>query len=164
MTANEIIAKLGLEELDHEGGYFRRVFTSTASVSPGGVVRPAGTVIFFLVTPDGFSALHKLEQPEFYTFMGGDRLELTLLDPEDGTGKTVLFGPITDPDTVPVYEIDAGLWQGSALAKGAKHGWALISCTMSPGFEWSEFELGERAELQKGFPEYAKRIEALTRV
>ena len=164
MTAEEIIERLGLEELDHEGGFFKRIFTSQASVCPGGVERPAGTSIVFLVTPEDFSALHRLKQVEFYTHIGGDILELNLLDPGSGTATQVLLGPISELNTVPFYEVSADLWQGSRLGEGAEQNWALVSCTMSPGFEWSEFELGDRAQLKRRFPESSEIIEALTRI
>ncbi|MGB0371669.1 MAG: cupin domain-containing protein [Opitutales bacterium] len=163
MTAEEVVKKLGLEPLEHEGGFFSRVFTSAQSVEAVGAERPAGTVIFFLVTPNDFSALHLLGLTEFYTHLAGDLLELTILDPAQSTEKTLKLGPITNPDAVLSFCVPPGVWQGSRLGESREHGWALVSCTLAPGFHWSDFELGERAKLQAAFPDSAEIIEHLTR-
>jgi predicted cupin superfamily sugar epimerase len=58
--------------------------------------------------------------------------------------------------------VERGVWQGSLLEQGGR--WALLGCTVSPGFEFEDYETGERAELSAGWPEFAVEIAALTRV
>ena len=62
----------------------------------------------------------------------------------------------------PQVVVERGVWQGSRLVAGGK--WALLGCTVSPGFEFEDYEMGVREELSAGWPEFAREIAALTRV
>ena len=115
MTSQDVIEKLGLEPLEHEGGFFSRVFSSETEVSFAGTNRPAATIIYFLVTPEDFSALHILRLPEFYSHIAGDALGLTILDPADRSAKTVRLGPISDWQSQPYYLVPENVWQGLRL-------------------------------------------------
>jgi uncharacterized protein len=157
--ARDLIQALGLCPLPHEGGYFRRTWTGPAG--PDG--RPTGTAILFLVTAEGFSALHRLKTDEIWFHHGGDPAELTFLGPEPGAGRTLLVGPPSAPGASVHAVAAGGAWQGARLAPGHVHGWALFSCTMAPGWVDDEFELGNRATLEALFPRFAANIRALTR-
>lgn len=163
MTASEVIERLGLEPLPHEGGFFRRVFESDERIVFGGVERPAATMIYFLVTPEDFSALHLLRLPELYTHIAGDCLKMGLLDPRDGSETTVKIGPLTVPGAVPFFEVAEGVWQGSRLDSGGTHGWALVTCTLGPGFDWSDCTIGAEADLLRAFPRSKVLVQSLTR-
>ena len=60
----------------------------------------------------------------------------------------------------------AGSWQGARLAGGphlpAQYAWALVSCVVTPGFDFADFEMGERDALLAGFPQHAELIGELT--
>jgi len=58
--------------------------------------------------------------------------------------------------------VGRGVWQGSRLAVGGA--WALLGCTVSPGFEFADYEAGERKRLCEEWPEFAEMIEGLTRI
>lgn len=160
-TAAEIIALLQLAPLPDEGGFFRQTYVSARALSGG---RAAGTAIYFLITPGGFSALHALRTEEVWHFYAGDPVEHLILDPLSHTGAKTLLGPDLWRGQRPQLVVPAGAWQGARLADGpGAHGWALLGCTMSPGWDAAEFTLGERAALLARFPDWATDILALTR-
>ena len=159
--AAELISRLGLEPLPGEGGFFRSTWTCRDR-DPNG--RPLGSAILFLITPDGFSALHRLRTDELWFHHAGDPAELALLDPRTGTSETALLGPdVTGPHR-PFVLAPAGVWQGARIAPGpAGRGWSLFSCTLSPAWDEREFELGESGPLCRQFPSQARIIRELTR-
>jgi predicted cupin superfamily sugar epimerase len=159
-TAAGIIASLQLEPLPHEGGFFRRTYTSAAQLADG---RPVGTAIYFLITPEGFSALHSLVTDEIWHFYAGDPVEHLMLDPNThkDSGIRTRLGADFAQGQRPQLTVPGGVWQGARLAPGGA--WALLGCTMSPGWDAREFVLGEREALTKQFPSLAGDIRALTR-
>lgn len=157
-TVAEIIAALQLEPLPREGGFFRRTYTSAATLADG---RPMGTAIYFLITPEGFSALHLLKTDEVWHFHAGDPVGHVTLDPIRGAGSKTTLGSDLARGQRPQLIVPGGSWQGARLAPGGA--WALLGCTMSPGWDACEFTLGERLALTARFPEWAADIRELTR-
>lgn len=151
-AAREIVAALRLEPLPGEGGYFRSTFRSTT-----------GSTIYFLITPEEFSALHRLKQDEVWHFYGGDLAEHVQIDPRDGTVRVARMGPAILAGDEPQVAVPAGAWQGARIAAGGRHGYALFGCTVSPPWDERGFELGERAALLRAFPAAAAWIANLTR-
>lgn len=88
-TAQEVIRRLNLAPLPTEGGWFRR--TAESELRVPGSDRRACSAIYFLVTPEGFSALHRVDAVESWCFHAGDPLELLVL-PEGGAGRLVTLG------------------------------------------------------------------------
>lgn len=155
--AERIIARLNLAPLPVEGGYYRRTWQSPELRADG---RPDGSQIWYLLTAESFSALHRLDAPERWEFQAGDPIELAQLDPRDGSVRVQTLGPGTHRQlTVPT-----GVWQGARLA-ACPHprGWALLICTMRPAWSEQGFEAGRRGELTAVFPAAAALIAALTR-
>ena len=164
ITAAGMIAELGLAPLPNEGGFFRRTWTSATLLGNG---RAAGSAILFLVTPDGFSALHRLETDELWHFLGGDPVEHLQLDARDRSVRLTRFGSGAASAQLVVR---GGAWQGARLSPEAapadgeaRRGWALFGCTLVPAWDEKEFTLGRRGELVRLFPGQAERIVALTR-
>lgn len=158
-NAAEIIALLRLEPLPNEGGFFRRTYTSTAVLTDG---RPAGTAIHFLITPDGFSALHTLLTDEVWHFHAGDPVEhLMLNSAANGGGTRTILGTDLARGQHPQLVVPGGVWQGARLVPDGA--WALLGCTMSPGWDEDEFTLGSHDDLTRRFPEWAGDIRLLTR-
>jgi predicted cupin superfamily sugar epimerase len=157
--AAAVIARLGLEPLPTEGGFFRRTWTGPATAADG---RPTGTVIYFLMTPDsdGFSALHRLTTDEVWFWHAGDAVDHVQLG---SAARITRLGGDFIAGEVPQLVVAAGAWQGARLASGGSRGWALFSCTMAPGWADGEVEFGARAALQREFPDAAAWIETLTR-
>ena len=182
-TAAELAATLGLEP-HPEGGFFRETYRAAQAVTTPRGERAASTAILFLVTAEAISHLHRIESDELWVFQGGLPLELVTLAP-DGALETGLLGDPADsgrlsaagPDQgrptgeattawLPQALVPAGSWQGARLAGGphlpASRAWALVSCIVSPGFEYEDFELGERKALQAAYPAHAEVIAAFT--
>lgn len=157
-TAEEVARLLDLAPLEPEGGYFRR--TAEAAERLPGSERRAYSVIYFLVTPSGFSAMHRLESDETWCFHCGDGLESLRLT-SDGAGKIVKLGLDLAAGETPQDVVSAGIWQGTRLKPGGR--WALVSCVVAPEFRWSDFTLGERRDLAAKYPDFAQEIPALTR-
>lgn len=165
-TAKQIQELLKLRPLPVEGGYFAETYRSKVALAqqslPSGYPgeRVLSTAIYYMLTPDTFSAIHRLKGDEVYHFYLGDPAEMLILKP-DGTGETVLIGPDIASGMRLQHVVPAGAWQGSRLAPGGK--FALMGTTMSPGFDPADFEIGRRDELSTRYPDYAARVAILTR-
>lgn len=149
LTAQDVIRLLDLAPLPGEGGYFRETYRS-----------PHSTAIYYLLTPDTFSALHRLKGDEVFHFHLGDPAEMLQLRP-DGTGVRVTIGTDIAGGMHPQVLVHGGTWQGSRLLPGGT--FALMGTTMAPGFDPRDFELGDRAALLARYAEHADLIRALTR-
>lgn len=170
LSVEAIIERLGLEPLDQEGGYFRQTWRSASRV-PDEILgfadsageHAAGTAIYFLITRDQFSAMHRLKADEIWLHHLGDPLEMLMLHP-DGGGILTCIGSDLSQGQRPQHLCPANSWQGTRIAPGQDRlGYALTSCIVVPGFEWSDFELGDRSNLIRQYPEFAQTIRALTR-
>lgn len=159
-TAAEVVAALGLEPLDQEGGFFRRTVEAGYYVRREELALRAYSVIYALFTPDAFSAMHLLTTDEVWCWHAGDTLESLRLHP-DGRGEWVRLGLDLPAGDQPQDVIAAGVWQGTRLAEGGR--WALVSCVMAPEFRWEDFTLGERTSLSATYPDWADGIAQLTR-
>jgi uncharacterized protein len=152
-AARQLITALRLEPLPSEGGFFRSTWRSESA-----------SAIFYLMTAEQFSALHRLAQDEMWHFYAGDRVEHVQLDPREGAAIVSRLGPDVTTNELPQLLIPAGIWQGARIAPGsAQEGWALLGCTVSPPWDDRDFELGARDALLARYPAEAAWIHALTR-
>ncbi len=158
--AAQVIAQLGLAPLPHEGGFFRRTWTGPTDARSG---RPSGTAIYFLATGADFSALHRMPTDEVWLYQAGDPMEHVSLDPATGGPRVARIGAEVLAGEVPQLVVPGGTWQGGRALPAGRHGWSLVGCTMAPGWDDAEFELGERARLRREFPHAGEWIDALTR-
>ncbi len=149
-----------------EGGYFAETYRSTETVAhahlPARYVgnRSFSTAIYFLVKGGQFSSLHRIESDELWHFHTGTRLTVYCIDSQ-GILQTIHLG--SDPDQGEVFQavVPAGCWFGSVVDDSS--GFALVGCTVAPGFDFAGFELAERDELTALFPQHQAAIEMLTR-
>ena len=167
LTAETIIEQLGLETHPMEGGYFREIYRSSEPLrsdqlpSRYGADRSLSTAIYYLLTPSTFSELHRLQSDEIFHFYLGDPVEqLHLL--ADGRGRIHRLGSDLATGEVPQLVVPRGVWQGSRLAPGGENGFALLGTTVAPGFDYADYERGDRSELAASYPNFAELIEALT--
>jgi len=169
LTVQEIIQTLDLHPHPIEGGYFREIYRSHAVIPVGAglagyassAARSLATSIYYLLTPDTFSELHRLPTEElFHLYLGGP-LQMLQLHP-DGTGKEWTLGVDLSAGQRPQLVVPAGVWQGSWLQPGIE--FALLGATMSPGFDYEDYERGRRDELVARYPAFAERIRRLTRI
>jgi predicted cupin superfamily sugar epimerase len=169
LTADEVIAHLGLVPLPAEGGYYRETYRASEALAPGALparyptTRALGSAIYYLLRDEDFSALHRLRTDEVYHFYLGHPVELLLLLP-DGRDELVHLGTDLAVGQRPQVVVPRGVWQGSRLiAPAAAGAYALMGTTMAPGYDLADFELGEREPLQARYPGRAELIAALTR-
>jgi len=160
MNASEILKLLKLEKHPKEGGYFRETYRSRAAHHPAGYPseRSISTAIYYLLTPDTFSAMHRLASDEIFHHYLGGAVEMLMLHPS-GQSEVVRIGSDLAAGESPQVVVPAGTWQGSRLLAGE---FALLGCTVAPGFDYSDYEHGGRDALLKAFPQHADRIRALT--
>jgi uncharacterized protein len=167
MTAEDVKKLLGLRPHPREGGWYVRTYEAAELVAAEAFgdgryagPRRTGTAIFYLLEPDTFSEMHRLRSDEVFHFYAGDVVEMLQLK-EGGSGEMVLIGNDLLRGQKPQVVVERGVWQGSRLVEGGQ--WALLGCTVSPGFEFEDYEPGERTELTSGWPKFAAQIAALTR-
>jgi hypothetical protein len=167
MTAEEVKKLLGLAPHPREGGWYVRTYEASELVSAGAFAdgryagaRRTGTAIYYLLEPDTFSEMHRLKSDEVFHFYAGDAVEMLQLK-EGEDGKIVVIGNDLLGGQRPQVVVDRGVWQGSRLVEGGR--WALLGCTVSPGFEFEDYDTGLREQLCAGWPEFAGEIRALTR-
>lgn len=164
-TAREIITRLGLVPLTIEGGYFRETYRAPLKLAAGalpaeyGSDRNVSTCIYYLLTPDTFSAIHRVKSDEVFHFYAGEAVEMLQLGP-DGKAQVVTIHNDLAAGRVPQVVVPAGVWQGCRLIPGGS--WALMGCTVAPGFDYADFELADRAELLAQYPGLSAHITALT--
>ena len=168
LSAEEVKKLLGLKPHPREGGWYVRTYEAGEMVAAEALAdgryasaRRTGTAIYYLLEPDTFSEMHRLQSDEVFHFYAGDAVEMLQLR-EGGRGAVVVIGNDLMRGERPQVVVERGVWQGSRLVAGGK--WALLGCTVSPGFEFEDYEMGVREELSAGWPEFAREIAALTRV
>ena len=165
LTAERIVELLGLEPHPAEGGYFAETYRSginlPSEARPDIYTGPrsTSTAIYYLLTPTSISAMHRLNTDEVFHFYLGDPVEQIRLFP-DGSGQVVVLGTDLERGHRPQVVVPAGTWQGARLAPGGR--FALLGCTVAPGFEYADYEHGAREQLVQVYPSYADLIAQLT--
>lgn len=164
-TAEGWIERLRLEA-HPEGGYFRQTYradlTWAKAALPAGFSggRAASTAIYFLLEGENFSAFHRLRSDEVWHFYDGEPLVVHVIEPE-GKVSRILMGRDVEAGQVLQVVVKAGCWFASHVADWSS--FALVGCTVAPGFDFDDFEMGRREELRARYPLHAELIERLTR-
>jgi len=164
-TAKYWITKLALQP-HPEGGYFREIYRAAEQIPASALPtryqgpRTFSTSIYFLLAGTQISTLHRLASDEQWHFYDGNTLLLAMITP-DGTSREVRLGRRATAGEKFQAVIPAGTWMGARLA--SHRGYALIGCTVAPGFEFQDFAAGQRPDLLKRFGQHRKLITALTR-
>ena len=168
MTAEEVKKMLGLAPHPREGGWYVRTYESGEMLPVDAFAdgryagaRHTATAIYYLLEPGTFSEMHRLKSDEIFHFYAGDVVEMLQLHP-DGDGRAVRIGNRLDRGEGPQVVVPRGVWQGSRLVRGGE--WALLGCTVTPGFEFEDYEAGGREELCTGWPTFSDLICELTRL
>lgn len=171
-TAKLFIDLLNLKK-HSEGGYFAETYRSgevfkSENLPPGySGERSFSTCIYFLLEGDDFSAFHKLKSDEIWHFYSGTNIRLYTIDEKGNYSHYTLgndfdFGFDVDYGSQFQIAVKSGQWLAASLVD--QKSYALVGCTVSPGFEYEDFELGKRSELIRLFPEHTEIIEKLTRI
>lgn len=158
--AGRLVRHYKMEPIPHEGAWFARRWV--AQERRDGDARAMGSAIMAVVTRRDFSAMHRLRTDETWHFYGGDAADLLVLHP-GGRVERVRFGPDVFAGEAPQVTVPAGAWMGARPAREGSEAYSFFGCTLAPGFEPGDYEPGYRDELQRGWPEAAEEIGALTR-
>lgn len=149
-----------------EGGWYREVYRSDevlpADSLPARYGEPhcINTSIYFLLESNDFSAFHRIKSDETWHFYLGSPVTIYILSP-DGKYKEVILGNNLIDNQELQYTILRDSWFAAIVQTTGS--FALVGCTVSPGFEFSDFELAERKQLISLFPDYEQLIFSLTR-
>jgi len=167
MTEEGIITLLGLAPLPREGGYYRETYRSESTIpresQAGGdtVEMSLCTAIYYLLTPDTFSALHLLPSDEIFHFYLGDPVIMLQLRPDGSSGVLTLGRDIEKGHLLQVV-VPKNTWQGTYLCEGGK--FALMGTTVAPGFSFSDYREADRVSLIERYPLREDLIRKLTGV
>ena len=149
-----------------EGGYYRQTYRAELTVEREalppefGGKRAVSTAIYFLLEGPDFSAFHRLRSDEIWHFYAGSALVVHVIA-EDGRHSEILLGSNAEAGEVFQAVVKAGCWFGSRLRD--PRSFALVGCTVSPGFDFADFELAKRDELVQLYPQHRAIVRALTR-
>ena len=167
MTAEDVKKLLGLAPHPREGGWYVRTYEAKELVAAEAFedaryagARRTGTAIYYLLEPGTFSEMHRLRSDEVFHFYAGDAVEMLQLA-EGGIGRRVMIGNDLARGQRPQVVVERGVWQGARMAGEGR--WALLGCTVSPGFEFEDYESAKREQLLAGWPEFEEEITSLTR-
>lgn len=159
-TAASIIKKLKLKK-HPEGGYFFEIYRSPINIGKNFLPkkfsgkRNLSTSIFFLLEGKNFSSFHKLKADEIWHFYSGVPLNIYVIK-NSGRCKKIILGKNHLYQVV----IEAGQWFAAEVSE--KNYYSLVGCTVSPGFDFRDFELGDREKLIKIYPNLADLVSRLT--
>lgn len=158
MNANKLIEQLNL--LPHpEGGFYKETYRSKMElVNANQEIRQVSTSIYYLLVGNDKSHFHRIQSDELWYFHQGTTLEILYFEGQEL--KRIYLGNDIDSGEVPQAMIPANTWFASHL-KG-ETGYALVSCSVAPGFSFEDFELAKRADLMIEFPLYNAIIENFT--
>jgi predicted cupin superfamily sugar epimerase len=149
-----------------EGGYYRQTYRSELTIEKAalpaafGGSRAASTAIYFLLEGENFSAFHRLQSDEVWHFYAGEPLVVHALE-RGGECSRILLGRSPAGGQVLQAVVRAGCWFASHVADWKS--FTLVGCTVAPGFDFEDFEMGKREELVARYPQHGELIRRLTR-
>lgn len=158
MSAQEIVDKLKLTP-HPEGGFYTETYRSDYTiVNERKENRNISTAIYYLLEDEDKSLFHRIQSDELWFFHLGQPLEIILIQSKHLT--TIILGNDIKKDEFPQVRIPANTWF-AARVKNAK-GFSLVSCTVSPGFDFADFDLAKREDLVQQYPHLKDVIERFT--
>ncbi len=161
----ELVEKLDLQE-HVEGGFYKETYRSDGIIKLGNI--PEGferdrnycTGIYFLLTSENFSAFHRIKQDEMWHFYEGSPLTIHMID-EGGRYSFQRLGLDLENNELPQFTVPKNVWFASEVED--PNTYCLTGCTVSPGFDFADFELAERKILIDAHPNHKEVIHRLTR-
>tara|TARA_R110002096_G_scaffold28203_10_gene85652 strand:- start:6286 stop:6807 length:522 start_codon:yes stop_codon:yes gene_type:complete len=163
-SIENIIKELRLEP-HPEGGYFKETYRSLGEITEESLEidyegnRNYSTCIYFLLTSDNFSAVHRIKQDEIWHFYDGSPISLHMIS-ELGIHSQHTIGRDLKKREAPQFIVPGGYWFAAEVIN--KDDYSLVGCTVSPGFNFKDFELKSRKDLISLFPDKEKIISKLT--
>jgi uncharacterized protein len=149
-----------------EGGYYKESYRSQGIIgfndptSNFSGERNYCTAIYYMLTTDTFSAFHRIKQDEIWHYYDGLPIQIHEIK-SNGDYLITTLGREVVKGEQPQFVVPAGSWFGVSIV--GDNGYALLGCTVAPGFDYTDFELADRANLISEFPHHAEIITRLTR-
>jgi len=174
IDAEYIIGKLGLKMHAFEGGYFKESYRSLDMISNNGFhnkkyeheisketpcperMRPASTLIYYLLVGNQYSAIHRVRSDEIWHFYLGSSVTIHIINEDLISPKIQLGNNLENGENIH-YVVTKDTWFCAELTN--KSSFALMGCTVSPGFDFEDFELGDKGELILQYPQHRELIE-----
>ena len=154
-----------LDLLPHpEGGYYKETYRSTEEIISSALPkrflgnRKLSTAIYFLLEKGNFSAFHRIKSDEIWHFYDGSPVLIHTIDSK-GILTTYKLGNLASEGVFPQITIPANTW----FASESIGNFSLVGCTVSPGFDFSDFEMADRKSLINLYAEHRAIIEQFTR-
>lgn len=160
-----LIQRYGLEP-HPEGGWFKQTYKSNEQIAAEalpkrfGAGRVFSTVIYFLLEKENFSAFHRIKSDECWHFYAGDPLLIYIIE-QTGELKVISLGSEHEQGQSFQYVVPANCWFASRPAPESEY--CFVGCTVSPGFEFEDFELANETELSLMYPQHKSVIIELCR-
>jgi uncharacterized protein len=165
MTPQHLITHFQLQP-HPEGGWYAQSYRSTESIPAAALPerftgdRLFSTAIYFLLEQGNFSAFHRIKSDECWHFYSGDPLEIFILH-ADGSLQVVTLGSSIDKGHQFQFVVPANCWFASRPAAGSRY--CFVGCTVSPGFDFADFEMANATKLSEEYPGHIAIIESLCR-
>ena len=165
LIADQLIQKYNLQP-HPEGGWYKQTYKSNEQILAEalperfGADRVFSTAIYFLLEKGNFSAFHRIKSDECWHFYAGDPLFVYVIE-GNGELKIISLGNDLEKGQAFQYVVPAGCWFASRPASGSKY--CFVGCTVSPGFEFEDFELANADSLVKMYPQPKGIIKELCR-
>lgn len=162
--AEELIEQLELVK-HPEGGWYRETYRSDEVIQKTALPcrfandRTVSTAIYFLLQSGDISALHRIKSDEIWHFYSGESLIVHVITPQGEYYPLNLGSNITAGETFQCV-VPAGCWFGAEVSG---FGYSFVGCTVAPGFDFADFEMGNRDDLLKEFPNHKEIVQRLTR-
>lgn len=162
LSATEIIEYFGLQP-HPEGGYFAETYRSEKKLNnlPQEFTGPRSylTSIYFLLKDKDKSHFHRLKSDEIWYFHKGTALKFYLISPEGILSETILGPDILAGEVMQVVA-PAGYYMAACVVK--ENSYSFISCAVAPGFDFADFEMGDKKNMIREFPDHVSIIEQFT--
>lgn len=149
MTTQKIIELLDLQP-HPEGGYYRETYRTIETVSSSVLEqeRNLSTSIYYLMVEDDHSNFHRVKSDEMWYYHQGETVEILMI--QNKCLRIEYLGNTIERCEQPQILVPANTWFAAGIR--GKEGYALVSCSVSPGFDFRDFEMGNRAQLINEFP------------
>ena len=165
IAVEELVARLELAR-HPEGGWYRESYRSGEIIQAAALPdrftgdRSVCTAIYFLLESGDMSALHRIKSDEVWHFYAGESLTVHVITPQGAYYPLNIGSNIAAGETFQCV-VTAGCWFGAEVSQD---GYSLVGCTVAPGFDFADFEMGKREELLKQFPAQTDIIRRLTKI
>jgi predicted cupin superfamily sugar epimerase len=152
--AKKIIDLLGLKP-HREGGYYKQVYKSPLTISIDHSLRSLSTSIYYLLESHDFSCWHRLKADEIWHFYCGGKAVIYQINPQGELSSIFLGNLLEHPNTYPQCLIPANTWFAAKVL--TPDSFIFVGCSVSPGFEYDDFEVGDET-LLKQYPQHQELI------